>query len=60
MDRRRRAPPIAASGQALQGCKARDLACHAKEIIAQAFARFGVPAIINTDQGSQFTAEEFT
>src|ERR1019366_6195413 len=35
-------------------------ACHAKEIIAQAFARFGVPAIVNTDQGSQFTAEEFT
>ena len=35
-------------------------ACHAKEIIEQAFARFGVPEIINTDQGSQFTAEEFT
>ena len=35
-------------------------ACHATEIIAQAFARFGVPAIVNTDQGSQFTAEEFT
>jgi len=35
-------------------------ACHAKEIIDQAFARFGVPAIVNTDQGSQFTAEEFT
>jgi len=35
-------------------------ACHAKEIIEQAFARFGVPAIVNTDQGSQFTAEEFT
>jgi putative transposase len=35
-------------------------ACHAREIIEQAFARFGVPAIINTDQGSQFTAEEFT
>ena len=35
-------------------------ACHAREIIAQAFARFGVPAIVNTDQGSQFTAEEFT
>jgi putative transposase len=30
------------------------------EIIEQAFARYGVPAIINTDQGSQFTAEEFT
>ena len=35
-------------------------ACHAKEIVEQAFARFGVPAIVNTDQGSQFTAEEFT
>ena len=35
-------------------------ACHAKEIIEQAFARFGVPEIVNTDQGSQFTAEEFT
>jgi putative transposase len=35
-------------------------ACHAKEIIEQAFARFGVPEIINTDQGTQFTAEEFT
>jgi putative transposase len=35
-------------------------ACHAKEIIQQAFARFGVPEIVNTDQGSQFTAEEFT
>jgi putative transposase len=35
-------------------------ACHAKEIIEQACARYGVPAIVNTDQGSQFTAEEFT
>lgn len=35
-------------------------ACHAREIIEQAFACFGVPAIVNTDQGSQFTAEEFT
>src|SRR5450756_425847 len=35
-------------------------ACHAKEIIEQAFARYGVPAIVNTDQGSQFTAQEFT
>jgi putative transposase len=35
-------------------------ACHAKEIIEQAFARYGVPVIVNTDQGSQFTAEEFT
>jgi putative transposase len=35
-------------------------ACHEREIIEQAFARFGVPEIVNTDQGSQFTAEEFT
>jgi len=35
-------------------------ACHAKEIIEQALARYGVPQIVNTDQGSQFTAEEFT
>ncbi len=33
---------------------------HAKEVIEQAFARYGVPEIVNTDQGSQFTAEEFT
>ncbi|MFM7294373.1 MAG: IS3 family transposase [Burkholderiales bacterium] len=35
-------------------------ACHAVEILEQAFARFGTPAIVNTDQGSQFTAEAFT
>jgi putative transposase len=35
-------------------------ACHAKEIIEQVFARYGTPEIVNTDQGSQFTAEEFT
>jgi putative transposase len=35
-------------------------ASHAKEVIEQAFARYGVPEIINTDQGSQFTATEFT
>lgn len=35
-------------------------AYHAKEIIELAFARFGAPEIVNTDQGSQFTAEEFT
>ena len=34
-------------------------ACHAVEIMEQAFARFGTPDIVNTDQGSQFTAEEF-
>ena len=35
-------------------------ACHAKEIIEQALARHGTPEIVNTDQGSQLTAEEFT
>jgi len=35
-------------------------ACHAREVIEQAFMRFGAPDIVNTDQGSQFTAEEFT
>lgn len=35
-------------------------ACHAVEIIEQAFVRYGTPAFVNTDQGSQFTAEEFT
>ncbi len=35
-------------------------ACHAREVIEQAFARWGTPQIVNTDQGSQFTASEFT
>lgn len=35
-------------------------ACHAKEILHQALARYGTPEIVNTDQGSQFTAQEFT
>lgn len=35
-------------------------ACHAVEILEQAFARYGVPEIVNTDQGSQFTAEDCT
>jgi putative transposase len=34
-------------------------AAHAKEVIEQAFARHGTPKIVNTDQGSQFTATEF-
>jgi putative transposase len=34
-------------------------ACHTKEIIEQALARYGTPEIVNTDQGSQFTAQEF-
>ena len=33
---------------------------HAVEIIERAFKKYGVPDIVNTDQGSQFTAEEFT
>jgi putative transposase len=35
-------------------------ACHAREIIEEVFARYGTPEIVNTDQGSQFTAIEFT
>jgi putative transposase len=35
-------------------------AYHAVEIVEQAIARFGTPEIVNTDQGSQFTAFEFT
>ena len=35
-------------------------ACHAREIVEQALAKYGAPEIVNTDQGSQFTAEEFT
>jgi putative transposase len=35
-------------------------ACHAKEIVQEAISRYGKPEIINTDQGSQFTATEFT
>ena len=35
-------------------------AIHAKEVIEQALARYHAPEIVNTDQGSQFTAEEFT
>ena len=35
-------------------------AIHAKEVIEQALAKHGTPEIVNTDQGSQFTAQEFT
>jgi len=35
-------------------------AIHAKEVIEQALVQYGTPEIVNTDQGSQFTAEEFT
>lgn len=33
---------------------------HAVEIIEQAFAKFGIPGIVNSDQGSQFMTEAFT
>ena len=35
-------------------------ACRAREVIEQALTRYGTPQIVNTDQGSQFSAEEFT
>jgi len=35
-------------------------ACHAWEILQEAIARYGTLGIINTVQGSQFTAIEFT
>jgi len=35
-------------------------ASHAQEVIEQAFTRCGTPEIVNTDQGSQFTATDFT
>ncbi|MGV0953275.1 MAG: IS3 family transposase [Fluviibacter sp.] len=34
-------------------------ACHAVDVLNQAFARYGRPQIVNTDQGSQFTATDF-
>ncbi|WP_175743581.1 IS3 family transposase, partial [Burkholderia ambifaria] len=33
---------------------------HAVEALEEAFARYGLPDIVNTDQGSQFTAGAFT
>ena len=35
-------------------------AYHAVEIMQEAYKRYGKPCIVNTDQGSQFTAQEFT
>ena len=32
---------------------------HAVEVIQEALARYGTPDIVNTDQGSQFTAQDF-
>jgi putative transposase len=34
-------------------------ACHAVEVLEEAIAKFGAPQIVNTDQGSQFTAAAF-
>lgn len=34
-------------------------ACHAVDVLQDAFNRYGTPEIVNTDQGSQFTAIEF-
>ena len=33
--------------------------CHAVEVLQEAFTRHGQPEIVNTDQGIQFTAQEF-
>jgi transposase InsO family protein len=35
-------------------------AMHAVEALEEAFAKHGQPEIVNTDQGSQFTATVFT
>ncbi|QDH60976.1 IS3 family transposase [Pandoraea pnomenusa] len=35
-------------------------ATHAVEVLEEAFARYGLPDIVNTDQGGQFTAGTFT
>ncbi len=34
-------------------------ACHAVDVLEEAFKLYGSPEIINTDQGSQFTATIF-
>ncbi|MGY6276132.1 IS3 family transposase [Methylomonas sp. MgM2] len=34
-------------------------ACHAVDVLEQAFRQYGAPEIVNTDQGSQFTAKAF-
>ncbi len=35
-------------------------AVHAVEALEEAFARYGQPDVVNTDQGSRFTANAFT
>jgi len=34
-------------------------ACHAVDVLQEAYSRYGAPEIVNTDQGSQFTAQTF-
>ena len=34
-------------------------ACHAVDVLHEAFKRHGQPEMVNTDQGSQFTAQAF-
>lgn len=34
-------------------------AVHAVEVLEEAYVKFGKPEIVNTDQGSQFTAQDF-
>ena len=34
-------------------------ACHAVEVLSEALSKYPAPEIVNTDQGSQFTADEF-
>ena len=33
--------------------------CHAVDVLQEAFTRYGKPEMVNTDQGSQFSAQEF-
>ena len=33
--------------------------CHAVDVLQEAFTRYGIPEMVNTDQGSQFSAQEF-
>jgi putative transposase len=34
-------------------------ACHAVDVVQEALSKYSAPDIINTDQGSQFTAKDF-
>ncbi|MDR5763299.1 IS3 family transposase [Caballeronia sp. LZ035] len=50
-----------ASRKVLAHCVAITMeAMHAVEVLEEAFAKYGQPEIVNTDQGSQFTATAFT